>query len=714
MTRSLIGNNRRLRVFAVDPSLGKLLHRSHLNEITLSIPWIMEERPYDEPFWGPSGEYLEVVDIDPASGLLYKPINLNDPSLLANDGLKPSEANPQFHQQMVYAVTMDTIAKFEEALGRVVLWSPRVNRARGNYSEYVGQLRIYPHGVRDANAYYSPDKKALIFGYFEAGDTHSTLVPGTTIFTCLSHDIIVHETTHAILDGIHARFTEASNPDVLAFHEAFADIVALFKHFSHPEVLIDQIAAARGDLETDNLLGQLAQEFGRAMGRSSALRDALGSVEDGVWIRRKPSKAMIRTTTSPHARGSILVAAVFQSFIEIYKSRTADLFRIATNGSGVLPPGALHPDLVNRLADEAAKSAQHILRMCIRALDYCPPVDITFGDYLRALVTSDFDLFPEDERRYRTALLESFVAWGLTPPGMKIVSEETLIWKSLDEISENEGLDVEIAREMGTLIETPERMLRWIRQNAKVPEVVEQRLNEFAHKIVDIREAAEQRKDKRRSKKKGRMGSPRPDGKKLTVEKLLEQNLLADGLKANREAQWWAQKFYGQLFWAFITSPQNRDMLRLIGLTMDKNVPETISRSGSIPGLPAIEVHSVRMSERRGNRNQVEREYVVEITQKRKGFIDPEVQKEEDKTRNSHRKPDFIFRRGCTLLIDANTFKIRRVIQTQGNIADEDTLETQRRFLTGVLDTPKNAFDGASDDLLSDQDFAELHRFAGD
>ena len=27
--------------------------------------------------------------------------------------------------------------------------------------------------------------------------------------------------------------------------------------------------------------------------------------------------------------------------------------------------------------------------MCIRGLDYCPPVDITFGEYLRAILTAD-------------------------------------------------------------------------------------------------------------------------------------------------------------------------------------------------------------------------------------------------------------------------------------------------------------------------------------
>jgi hypothetical protein len=43
-----------------------------------------------------------------------------------------------------------------------------------------------------------------------------------------------------------------------------------------------------------------------------------------------------------------------------------------------------------RLANEAAKAARHVLNMCIRALDYCPPVDITFGEYLRGIITGGY------------------------------------------------------------------------------------------------------------------------------------------------------------------------------------------------------------------------------------------------------------------------------------------------------------------------------------
>src|SRR6185503_11603587 len=153
---------------------------------------------------GPVGEYVEVVDFDPASGCFYEPVDLDNPDILAQDGLPPSEGNPQFHQQMAYAVAMTTIRNFERALGRPALWAPRETKVYPFKHEYVQRLRIYPHALREANAYYSPEKKALLFGYFPASDEQpDRYLPGGLVFTCLSHDIIAHETTHALLDGMH-------------------------------------------------------------------------------------------------------------------------------------------------------------------------------------------------------------------------------------------------------------------------------------------------------------------------------------------------------------------------------------------------------------------------------------------------------------------------------------------------------------------------------
>jgi len=418
---------RKLRGYAFDPSLSLKIDTATINDIVYKIKW-------ESLSPGPQGEYVEVIDYDPTVDAFYQPVDLNHTNVLAQDGLDPSESDPRFHQQMVYSVVMLTIQNFERALGRKIIWACR--RVTGKeYETYVQRLRVYPHAMREANAYYSPLKKALLFGYFSSTPADETLhMPDSLVFTCLSHDIVAHETTHAILDGMHTNYNEPTNPDMLAFHEAFADIVALFQHFTFPEVLKHQIAKTKGDLASQNLLGQLAQEFGSAIGDYGSLRDAIGEIDELTrqWKPKIPNPEDYRTVKEPHARGSILVSAVFEAFLNIYKDRVADLIRIASDGTGILRQGELHPDLVNRLADEASKAAGHVLQMCIRAIDYCPPLDLTFGDYLRAIITADADLVSDDKRDYRLAFIDAFRKRGIYPEGIRTLSVDSLRYPALN------------------------------------------------------------------------------------------------------------------------------------------------------------------------------------------------------------------------------------------------------------------------------------------
>jgi hypothetical protein len=423
---------RRIRTYAVDPSLSTRLETASVNEVTLKVEW-ENLKP------GPTGEYLRVVDTDAQDtglpGTSFPPVDLNEPRLLAQDGCPPSEGNPAFHQQMVYAVAMRTIEHFERALGRPVLWRPKMIIDKPfDDSQFVRQLTIKPHAFQQPNAFYTPKDVALHFGYFQASaDDPGDHAPGSIVYSCLSHDIIAHETTHAILDGMYRRFNEPSNPDVLAFHEAFADIVALMQHFTIAEIVENEITKTRGDLETESILGSLAVQFGKATGRRGALRDAIGKVDEtGVWRRLKPNPVDYQTVLSPHSRGAILVAAVFDAFLAIYQSRTNDLFRIYTGGTGVLQQGAIHPDLVRRLGAEAVKSATHVLNICIRALDYIPPVDLTFGEYLRGLITADSDLVGDDKYNYRIAFVEAFRRRGIYPRDLETLSVDTLRWEGAD------------------------------------------------------------------------------------------------------------------------------------------------------------------------------------------------------------------------------------------------------------------------------------------
>jgi hypothetical protein len=140
-------------------------------------------------------------------------------------------------------------------------------------------------------------------------------------------------------------------------------------------------------------------------------------------------------TEEVHDRGSILVFAVYEAFLNIVTRRTADLIRIATGGTGVLPAGALPGDLVERLTTETCKTATQVLRMCIRALDYCPAVDLTFGEYLRALITADIDLVPDDPLGYRVAFMEAFRQRGIQPRDVRTYSQESLAWNTPEHAS---------------------------------------------------------------------------------------------------------------------------------------------------------------------------------------------------------------------------------------------------------------------------------------
>ncbi|APO70051.1 peptidase M4 family protein (plasmid) [Rhizobium gallicum] len=455
---------RRLRVYAFDPQASTRLDTAGVNVATIKLPW--EQSWEDQLQPGPVNDYLEVIDIDPVSGQFYEPVDLNHPHLLAQDGLAPSEGDPRFHQQMVFAVAMKTIRTFERALGRRVFWAPRrippAERAKGSGPyETVQKLRIYPHALREPNAYYSREKKALLFGYFQ---TTAQSAGASWVFTALSHDIIVHEVTHAILDGLHRRFAEPTSVDSLAFHEAFADIIALFSHFTLEEAVRAQIAREGGKLDSRSLLSGLAHQFGTATGRDGALREAIDAPES-----RQP-EMLSNEMAEPHERGAILVAAVFDAFLSIYEKRTADLFRIAGIRPGIQPAHDLHPDLIARVSREASKAAEHVMRMCIRALDYLPPVDVRFGDFLRAIITADHDLVPDDVLGYRLAVIEGFRRRGIVPDGCLSLAPDSLLWEAPDHrlTADYDDLDLDLepkfnrADAIETANENAERVHIWI------------------------------------------------------------------------------------------------------------------------------------------------------------------------------------------------------------------------------------------------------------
>jgi len=363
-----IMEKREFEIIAQDPSMrndrGRVLTaRIHL--------------PMEELARGPMGYALQVVDYDASTGTMYQ---LSDPTgpVAAPTSMKALLSDPGFHAMNVYAVAMRTLLRFEFALGRRVGWG-----IHGH------QLKVVPHAFEEANAFYSPDLEALLFGYTRGK-------PPT--FLCLSHDVIAHETAHAALDGLRDKFMAPSSPDQAALHEAFADIVALLSVFALPEVLQQLVRPLQGDKTPDGFVRKSALSWGALEATALfGLADGMRTEAADVRVNALRRSILIEPDADildqdefkeEHRRGEVLVGAVMRTLLSAWEARIQSL-----GGPGA--DGLVDLALV---AEQGADIADLLLTMAIRAIDYTPPIHIDFADYLSAMLTADAEVRSDDSR----------------------------------------------------------------------------------------------------------------------------------------------------------------------------------------------------------------------------------------------------------------------------------------------------------------------------
>lgn len=393
---------RELTVLAQDPSIrdddgNPILTKVHV--------------PNEAIIAGPTGSRIEVIDYDVVRDIFVAPETTPLYEDAKGNRNKFSTAailtRPAFHAQNVYALAAATLWRFEFALGRHISWS---------FDSGVHRLKIAPHAFAEANAFYSREDEALMFGYYAAPDADGKMQP---IYTCLSFDVVVHETTHAILDGLRAQLMLPATPDQGAFHEGFADIVALLSAFANEELLRHALPPEPGPkgrlllkasqlthdaLKVSVLFGIAEQmtvnnPYGKAREqRGEGLRRSVKEIPNG-----RNYQQALEHGGEVHDLGEILVAPVMNAFLDVWLRR---LEALDPTDSGNLDYG--------RVIEEGATAAEHLLRMAIRAIDYMPPVNISFGDFLTALLTADFETVRDDSRyHYRDALREWFEKYGI-------------------------------------------------------------------------------------------------------------------------------------------------------------------------------------------------------------------------------------------------------------------------------------------------------------
>ncbi len=298
--------------------------------------------------------------------------------------------NPYFHQVNVWAVVQRVLEFYEEpqALGRPIPWGFDGNR-----------LLVVPHAGYGENAFYDQNSKSLQFYYF--GDKEE---PG---YTCLSHDIIAHETGHAILDGIRPLYNQSSSVQTGAFHEFIGDMTAILLSLSNNDIRRYLAKTTQGNLESADVLANIAEQFGEVVEEREYLRSATNEL----------TMHHVQDSLSPHYVSEVLTGAMFEILIKITRKRMqvqapeepeeADL--------GEMPVSQGQPKLSMSPAQALSRTAERFRRIVLQPLDLCPPCDIQFLDYASAVLRNDLLTNPVDRHGYRDIMLEVFHHRGLCP-----------------------------------------------------------------------------------------------------------------------------------------------------------------------------------------------------------------------------------------------------------------------------------------------------------
>nr|MDQ6914155.1 hypothetical protein [Verrucomicrobiota bacterium] len=186
------------------------------------------------------------------------------------------------------------------------------------------------------------------------------------------------------------------------------------------------------------LLTDLAREFGFARSqpdKARALRsgidvEGIAAFDSDILPGNENAPKRYDPKLEPHALGSVLVSAVFEAFVTVVKRKIDRFFRIAERDPKTLGEVALSEPLVQAIAQEANKVAGQFLNICIRAIDYCPPADVEFGEYLRALITADSEMERTDKWGFREALMRSFRRREIFPSNVRFMMEDAVRWET--------------------------------------------------------------------------------------------------------------------------------------------------------------------------------------------------------------------------------------------------------------------------------------------
>lgn len=263
---------------------------------------------------------------------------------------KPGKPNSmQRHSFCAFVSVTRTMSVIQELLdSKIEHWASRSN------------LLVMPRAGMQLNAFY--DRNTLQFFYQKHPKKDKV------IYTVESPDVVCHETGHGVLDALRPDIWNVQSLEVFAFHEAFADIVAILTSLKNKQVRDYMLSETGGDIRKSNVVSKLAEELGEAIAAmnnrtSSALRDA---VNDYTYvIPERLSRFGTGLTSEPHNFSQVFTGAFYQFMVEVFESNKssmepdAALEMAANKCGGVLLNGVRHavikPRFFESVAAEMAK-----------------------------------------------------------------------------------------------------------------------------------------------------------------------------------------------------------------------------------------------------------------------------------------------------------------------------------------------------------------------
>lgn len=339
---------------------------------------------------GPVSRRLAILDFDPSSGGLHQGARFVPPApnrVIGGYDVDSDSNNPLFLQVSVYATIMKTIGTYEQpdVLGRPVRWG------------FPGpQLLVVPRAGEWANAFYERSSRSLQFFYFHHNEG--------TVHTALSRDIVAHETGHAILDGIAPDLLDAITPQALALHESIADLTALLMAFASPTLREAVLEQNGGSIARPSAFNLIAEEFGNALKGGRPLRNF---ANDASLVAGPGLEPVSRT--QPHELSQVMSGALFPVMLKMHEDMTADFEN----------EGMEHLAAAGRALGICALQFGRIM---LRALDYLPPGEVSFRDYVWAVVASDTVSNP-DRPGPRNVLMEEFTRRGVPVDADSVASD---------------------------------------------------------------------------------------------------------------------------------------------------------------------------------------------------------------------------------------------------------------------------------------------------